>query len=247
MPPENNTGKDVEITERTQALKGTKQYRTPNNKMRISKATLDNHPTNKVDPTTGSTRRENRDRKGTRNPVGKPEIPLTTSSISKSNGSKHSRLTKGKEQDDTKQADKINPSELSLMHNKQGPSPRNYPETIHHGDHAGRYKPQFNSPERNDNTHDTDYHSSHNYDTDYHSPHDYRIHHNTTSESRETRNPNTKSKSETSNQQHGTLLLWITTATPFAKGSTLEWDLETPPHEDTYLSTAPRLWPSWEP
>ena len=33
MLPENNTGKDVEITERTQALKGTKQYRTPNNKM----------------------------------------------------------------------------------------------------------------------------------------------------------------------------------------------------------------------
>ena len=114
MLPENNTGKDVEITERTQALKGTKQYRTPNNKMRISKATLDNYPTNKVDPTIGSTRRENRDR----NPVGKPEIPLTTSSISKSNGSEHSRLTKEKEQDDTKQADKINPSELSLMHNK---------------------------------------------------------------------------------------------------------------------------------
>ena len=33
MLPENNTGKDVEITERTQALKGTKQYRTPNNKI----------------------------------------------------------------------------------------------------------------------------------------------------------------------------------------------------------------------
>jgi hypothetical protein len=44
MLPENNTGKDVEITERTQALKGTKQYRTSNNKMRISKATLDNYP-----------------------------------------------------------------------------------------------------------------------------------------------------------------------------------------------------------
>ena len=73
MLPENNTGKDVEITERTQDLKGTKQYRTPNNKMRTSKAPLDNYPTNKVDPTIGSTRRENRDR----NPVGKPEIPLT--------------------------------------------------------------------------------------------------------------------------------------------------------------------------
>jgi hypothetical protein len=83
MLPENNTGKDVGITERTQALKETKQYRTPNNKMRISKATLDNYPTNKVDPTIGSTRRENRDR----NPVGKPEIPLTKSSISKHNGS----------------------------------------------------------------------------------------------------------------------------------------------------------------
>jgi hypothetical protein len=159
MLPENNTGKDVEITERTQDLKGTKQYRTPNNKMRTSKATPDNYPTNKADPTIGSTRRKNRDR----NPVGKPETPLTKSSISKYNGSEHSRLTKEKEQDDTKQADKINPSELSLMHNKQGPSPRNYPETIHHGDHAGRYKPKFDSPERNDDTHDTDYHSSHNY------------------------------------------------------------------------------------
>ena len=87
--PENNTGKDVEITESTQALKGTKQYRIPNQKMRTSKDISDNYPTNKVDPTIGSTRRENRDR----NPVGKPEIPLTTSSISKSNGSEHSKLS----------------------------------------------------------------------------------------------------------------------------------------------------------
>jgi hypothetical protein len=62
--------------------------------MRTSKATLDNYPTNKVDPTTGPTRRENRDR----NPVGKTEIPPTTSSISKPNGSEHSKLTKEKEQ-----------------------------------------------------------------------------------------------------------------------------------------------------
>jgi hypothetical protein len=53
MLPENNTGKGVEITERTQALKGTKQYRTPNNKMRISKAIRDNHPTSKDANTSG--------------------------------------------------------------------------------------------------------------------------------------------------------------------------------------------------
>jgi hypothetical protein len=107
MLPENNTGKDVEITESTQALKGMKQYRTPK-QSKDTKDTSDNDPTNKEDPTIGSTRRENRDR----NPVGKPETTLTKLSISEYNGSKNSRLTKGKEQEDTKQADKFNPSEL---------------------------------------------------------------------------------------------------------------------------------------
>jgi hypothetical protein len=65
--PENNTGKDAETAERIQALEMTKQYITPSNKMRTSKATLDNYPTNKLDPTIGSTRKENRDR----NPVEK--------------------------------------------------------------------------------------------------------------------------------------------------------------------------------
>ena len=67
MLPENNTGKDAEAVARIYAIKMTKQYRTPNNKMRISKAISDNYPTNKVDPTIGSTRKENRDR----NPVEK--------------------------------------------------------------------------------------------------------------------------------------------------------------------------------
>jgi hypothetical protein len=43
MLPENNTGKDAETTEMIQALEMTKQYITPSNKMRTSKATLDNH------------------------------------------------------------------------------------------------------------------------------------------------------------------------------------------------------------
>ena len=70
--------------------------------MRTSKATPDNYPTNKLDPAIGSTRKENRDR----NPSGKTELSLTTSSISEFNGSEHSKLTKEKEQYDTKQADK---------------------------------------------------------------------------------------------------------------------------------------------
>jgi hypothetical protein len=93
-------------------LKMTKQYITPSNKMRTSKATLDNYPTNKLDPTIGSTRKENRDR----NPVGKTELSLTTSSISKSNGSEHSKLTKEKEQYDTKQADKDKESQETSKH-----------------------------------------------------------------------------------------------------------------------------------
>jgi hypothetical protein len=41
MLPENNTGKDAETAARIQALEMTKQYITPSNKMRTSKATLD--------------------------------------------------------------------------------------------------------------------------------------------------------------------------------------------------------------
>ena len=109
MLPENNTGKDVEITESTQAFKGMEKYRTPK-QSKDTKDTDDNDPTNKEDPTIGSTRKENRDR----NPAGNPESTLTKLSISKYNGSEHSRLTKEKEQDDTKQADKINPSVYNL-------------------------------------------------------------------------------------------------------------------------------------
>jgi hypothetical protein len=82
--------------------------------MRTSKATLHHYLTNKLDPTIGSTRKENRDR----NPVKKMELSLTTSSTSKPNGSEHSKSTEEKEHDDTKQADKINTSELSVMNNK---------------------------------------------------------------------------------------------------------------------------------
>jgi hypothetical protein len=83
MLPENNTGKDAEAVAGIYAIKMTKQYITPSNKMRTSKAALDNYPTKKLDPTIGSTRKENRDRK----PVVKTELSLTTSSISKFNGS----------------------------------------------------------------------------------------------------------------------------------------------------------------
>jgi hypothetical protein len=67
MLPENNTGKDAATAERIQALEMTKQYITPSNKMSTSKATLYHYPTNKSDPTIGSTRKENRGR----NPVEK--------------------------------------------------------------------------------------------------------------------------------------------------------------------------------
>jgi hypothetical protein len=98
MLPENNTGKNVEITESTQAFKGMEKYRTPK-QSKDTKDTGDNDPTNKEDPTIGSTRKENRDR----NPDGKPENTLTKLSISEHNGNKHPGLTKGKEQDDAKQ------------------------------------------------------------------------------------------------------------------------------------------------
>ena len=91
MLPENNTGKDVEITESTQALKGMEKYRTPK-QSKDTKDTGDNDPTNKEDPTIGSTRKENRDR----NPDGKLENTLTKLSISEYNENKHSELTKNK-------------------------------------------------------------------------------------------------------------------------------------------------------
>jgi hypothetical protein len=103
MLSENNTGKDVETAVAIYAIKRAKQCATPSNEMRTPKATLDNYPTNKLDPTIGPTREGNRDR----NPVVKTELTLVmTSSTSKSNGSEHSKLTKEKEQYDTKQADK---------------------------------------------------------------------------------------------------------------------------------------------
>ena len=108
MLPENNTGKNVEITESTQAFKGMGKYRTPK-QSKDTKDTDDNDPTNKEDPTIGSTRREIQDR----NPDGKLENTLTKSSISEYNENKHSELTKGKEQDNAKQTYKINPSELA--------------------------------------------------------------------------------------------------------------------------------------
>ena len=101
MLPENNTGKNVEITESTQAFKGMGKYRTPK-QSKDTKDTDDNDPTNKEDPTIGSTRREIQDR----NPDGKLENTLTKSSISEYNENKHSELTKGKEQDNAKQTDK---------------------------------------------------------------------------------------------------------------------------------------------
>jgi hypothetical protein len=132
MLPENNTGKDAEAVARIYTIKMTKQYITPSNKMRTSKAALDNYPTNnKLDPTIGSTRKENRDR----NPVGKTELALTTSSISKSNGSEHSELTKEKEQDDTKQADKDKESQETSKH----PS-NNTPNTAVAYRHTGKQR-----------------------------------------------------------------------------------------------------------
>ena len=50
MLPENNTGKNVEITESTQAFKGMGKYRTPK-QSKDTKDTDDNDPTNKEDPT----------------------------------------------------------------------------------------------------------------------------------------------------------------------------------------------------
>ena len=112
MLPENNTGKDAEAVARIYAIKMTKQCVTPSNEMRTPKVTLDNYPTNKLDPTTGPTREKNRDR----NQVLKTELTLTTSSISKPNGSEHSKLTKEKEQYDTKQADKDKESQETSKH-----------------------------------------------------------------------------------------------------------------------------------
>jgi hypothetical protein len=72
--PENNTGKDVEAVEKTHAIKMAKQRVAPGNEMRTHTATLDNFPTNKLDPTIGSTREKNQDRNPTANDVEHIEI-----------------------------------------------------------------------------------------------------------------------------------------------------------------------------
>jgi hypothetical protein len=102
MLPENNTGKEVEAVERTHTIKMAKQRVAPGNETRTPTATIDNIATDKLDPTTGSTREKHQDR----NPAVKTESTLTTSSISKFNRGEHSKSTKEKEHCDTKQADK---------------------------------------------------------------------------------------------------------------------------------------------
>jgi len=219
MLPENNTGKDVEITESTQALKGMKQYRTPK-QSKDTKDTGDNDPTNKEDPTIGSTRKENRDR----NPDGKLENTLTKLSISEYNENKHSELTKGKEQDNAKQTDKFNPSELAnktlLKETTQKPSTTK--TTLGDTNHNSTIPNEMmtlaiqNITQPNITI--------------------LTITHHIITESITKRRAN-RSQNPKRQISNRTLLLLLTTVIPIVKGSTTNGDLEASSQDDTYLST----------
>ena len=112
MLPENNTGKDAETVARIYAIKMTKQCVTPSNEMRTPKVTLDNYPTNKLDPAIGPTRKTQQDR----NLTADTEPILMKSSISKFNRDEHAMSTEKKVYYDIKQADKDKESQEIPRH-----------------------------------------------------------------------------------------------------------------------------------
>ena len=112
MLPDNNIGKDDETVKRTQNTPIAKQGEEPDDHERTTTETLECIGTDKLDPTTGSTRKTQQDR----NLTVDTEPMLMKSSISKLNRDEHSISTDKKEHYNIKQADKDRESQEIPSH-----------------------------------------------------------------------------------------------------------------------------------